>query len=278
MVKQGQLLYQIEQAPVSGQPRQRQGPVRRGRGRSDSATGRAGGQAGGLRAPVGADQEGRYLQDRLRPGQGRARRGQGRRRKGQGQRAAGQGAVESAEINLGYTTIKSPIDGRIGATAYTVGNLVDETSGTLATVVQLDPIRAVFSIPSADFVARMAGADRRRCQAQAARELRAAADPAHRRGLCAPGQDRLCRQSGRCRTGTVAIYADFPNPKHLLLPGQFINATVDTSPKLKEPAGGAGGGDPAHPRRRAGVCGRQGQPGRGCARSRRAARSALAMR
>ena len=72
--------------------------------------------------------------------------------KGKAQGEDAKASIATAQINLGYTTITSPIAGRIGPTKYTEGNLVNTASGTLATVVQLDPIRAVFSIPSAIFV------------------------------------------------------------------------------------------------------------------------------
>src|SRR6266851_2083656 len=48
--------------------------------------------------------------------------------------------LTQAEVNLDYTDIRSPIDGRIGRTAYTVGNLVNPASGVLATIVSQDPI------------------------------------------------------------------------------------------------------------------------------------------
>src|SRR5580700_2440815 len=46
-----------------------------------------------------------------------------------------QALLEQAQINLGYTEIRSPIDGRIGLANFTVGNLVSPSSGTLATIV-----------------------------------------------------------------------------------------------------------------------------------------------
>ncbi len=145
-----------------------------------------------------------------------------------------QAAIESAKINLGYTTIASPIAGRIGATHYTEGNLVNPGSGTLATVMQLDPIRAVFSIPSADFV---------RIQEQVADD-----GAEHARDLFVPHlilptgktyahQGKVSFADNRVNpaTGTIPIYADFPNPDRLLLPGQFVTALVRTAETKQEP-------------------------------------------
>ena len=54
--------------------------------------------------------------------------------------------VETAQINLDYTNIYAPIDGRIMATQVTEGNVVSPTSGTLTTIVSQDPIYAIFSV------------------------------------------------------------------------------------------------------------------------------------
>src|SRR5262249_51969374 len=51
-----------------------------------------------------------------------------------------------AEINLGYTEIRAPIDGKISSTSVTEGNVVSPTSGTLATIVSQDPMYVIFSI------------------------------------------------------------------------------------------------------------------------------------
>jgi membrane fusion protein (multidrug efflux system) len=54
--------------------------------------------------------------------------------------------LRQSEINLGYTEIRSPIDGRIGRIQVTLGNVVGPSSGALATVVSLDPTYVVFPI------------------------------------------------------------------------------------------------------------------------------------
>jgi membrane fusion protein, multidrug efflux system len=60
--------------------------------------------------------------------------------------AAAQAQLETAQINLGYTEIRAPIDGKISATAVTEGNVVSVTSGTLATLVSQDPMYVIFPI------------------------------------------------------------------------------------------------------------------------------------
>jgi membrane fusion protein, multidrug efflux system len=60
--------------------------------------------------------------------------------------AGAQAQLRQAEINLAYTEIRAPIDGRISSTAVTEGNVVSPTTGTLATLVSQDPMYVIFSI------------------------------------------------------------------------------------------------------------------------------------
>jgi membrane fusion protein, multidrug efflux system len=60
--------------------------------------------------------------------------------------AGAQAQLETAQINLGYTEIRAPIDGRITSTAVTEGNVVSPTTGTLANIVSQDPMYVLFSI------------------------------------------------------------------------------------------------------------------------------------
>lgn len=60
--------------------------------------------------------------------------------------AGAQAQLETAQINLGYTEIRAPIDGKISETNLTEGNVVSPTSGTLATIVSQDPMSVRFSI------------------------------------------------------------------------------------------------------------------------------------
>jgi membrane fusion protein, multidrug efflux system len=61
---------------------------------------------------------------------------------------AAQAQFEIAQINLDYTEIRSPIDGRVGRTSVTIGNVVTPSSGTLTTVVSQDPMYVVFPVPT----------------------------------------------------------------------------------------------------------------------------------
>lgn len=56
--------------------------------------------------------------------------------------------LRQSEINLGYTEIRSPIDGKIGQTSLTEGNVVSPSSGTLTTIVSQDPMYVTFPVPT----------------------------------------------------------------------------------------------------------------------------------
>lgn len=63
------------------------------------------------------------------------------------QREAAEAQLRMSQINLDYTEIRSPIDGKIGRTAQTIGNVVSPGSGVLATIVSQDPMYVVFPVP-----------------------------------------------------------------------------------------------------------------------------------
>ncbi len=89
--------------------------------------------------------------------------------------AGAKAQLETAQINLGYTEIRAPIDGKISATAVTEGNVVSPTSGTLATLVSQDPMYVIFPIAvrTATRIARQVRAEGR---VQCRRDPAAAAD------------------------------------------------------------------------------------------------------
>ncbi len=66
---------------------------------------------------------------------------------------------ELAKVNLGYTDIRSPIDGRIGKVNITEGNYVTATSGSLVNVASLDPIYVSFSLKENDFIRLIKASD-----------------------------------------------------------------------------------------------------------------------
>ena len=68
-----------------------------------------------------------------------------------------EAALNLSDINLNYTEIRSPINGRIGKATITKGNYVSPAAGPLAVIVQLTPIRAVFSMPDKEYYRYLGG-------------------------------------------------------------------------------------------------------------------------
>lgn len=234
MVKQDAKLYQIEQAPYQADLDSAQGQLAAAKAELDSAQANLEDKQANFERQATLIKKGDTSQTAFDAAKAQRDEAKANVEKAKASIQQAKAAVATAKINLGYTTVASPIAGRIGATAYTKGNLVGPSSGTLATVVQLDPIRAVFSIPSADFVRIQ-----ERIGKQGAKQARAAFVPE----LILPTGDTYGRKGSisfadnqvDATTGTVAIYADFPNPKHVLLPGQFVTAVVHTADQKRLP-------------------------------------------
>lgn len=134
---------------------------------------------------------------------------------------AAQARVESAELNLSYTRIESAISGRIGRTRYTRGNLVSPESGSLARIVQLDPIRVVYSVADRDRLAAW-----RALQPQDLRSFEASFTPLIRlpNGELYPHDGRIEFTDNEVdpNTGTISVWAIFPNADGLLMPGHLV--------------------------------------------------------
>ena len=135
-----------------------------------------------------------------------------------------QANLALAALNLSYCTIKSPIDGRIGAITLTKGNLVTPSTPALATVNQLDPIRVVFSVSNREVVQVEQRTGNSSAEIAAGLVLSLMLPD----GTKYPEPGRIAFLSNEVdqSTGTVSVYGDFPNPKRLLLPGAFVNVDV----------------------------------------------------
>ena len=147
-----------------------------------------------------------------------------------------QSQLRTAQLNLSYTDVKSPIAGRIGKANITEGNLVSPQSGPLATVVQTDPIRVVFSISDREYldVVKALKPDNSGIAADAA-----AFQPKLRlpdgTDYDQPGKIAFLDNTIDPATGTIAVYAEFANPQLKLVPGQFVEVTVQSGESVELP-------------------------------------------
>jgi membrane fusion protein, multidrug efflux system len=135
-----------------------------------------------------------------------------------------QALLEQAKINLGYTEIFSPIDGRIGIANYTVGNLVSPSTGVLATIVSQDPIYVTFQASEADVVEY-----RKRVAASADKDPHVTVHIRLPDGSIYghPGLTNFLDVQVQADTDTVTARAQLPNPDGELIPGGVVGVIVE---------------------------------------------------
>jgi membrane fusion protein (multidrug efflux system) len=133
---------------------------------------------------------------------------------------AAQAAVETAELNLGFTKVRSLVDGIAGQATTQIGNLVSQST-VLTAVSQVNPIRAYFPMSEQEYL-RIAdkikpGVDLLRSKNPVPLELTLSNDSLY------PYQGRILFADRQVdpSTGTIRIVAAFNNPGNVLRPGQF---------------------------------------------------------
>lgn len=133
---------------------------------------------------------------------------------------ADDAAVDSAKLQLGYTTIRSPVDGRTGSLMLNQGNIVRATGtndSTLLTIHQIRPIYVTFTVPQQQLpaVKRYMAAEKLEVKALPAGEARPAT-----------GVVTFVDNTVDVTTGTIRLKAAFTNDEGRLWPGQFANVTL----------------------------------------------------
>lgn len=133
--------------------------------------------------------------------------------------AGDEAAVETAQLNLGYCTVTSPIQGRVGLRQVDPGNLVHAADANgIMTITQIHPISILFTLPQDTLpkinVAMLTG------------KLPVTALSSN--GATELDQGTLLTPDNTidASTGTIKLKAIFPNPKNTLWPGQFVNARL----------------------------------------------------
>jgi multidrug efflux system membrane fusion protein len=134
---------------------------------------------------------------------------------------ADQAAIDSARVQLSYTKIIAPLDGRTGIRLVDQGNIIHATgdSNGLVVVTQLRPISVNFTLPEQNL---------RQIQEQlnAGHELTVLAVDRDNRTLLDKGTLAVIDNQIDTATGTIRLKATFPNEQFHLWPGQFVNARL----------------------------------------------------
>ena len=131
---------------------------------------------------------------------------------------AQQAAVENARLALGYTTIKSPIDGRTGNLAVKAGNLITANTTELMTIAQVQPVYVTFAVPAVHLptIKRHLSSDR----------LPVVATPQDAEAQPITGELTFVDNSVDASTDTIKLKATFQNADRRLWPGQFARVSL----------------------------------------------------
>jgi membrane fusion protein, multidrug efflux system len=131
--------------------------------------------------------------------------------------------LEQARLQLSYTEIKAPIDGRIGKSLLSVGSFVSPQSGTLATIVQQDPIGVTFPVSQRDLLAvREKMGDTAKLS-----DHSVFIEIGKGKRYQFPGKVDFLDVAVNTGTDAVNVRATFPNPQGLLVDGQLVTAFVE---------------------------------------------------
>lgn len=138
---------------------------------------------------------------------------------------AAKAALILAENDLSYTRIYSPIDGRIGRSIYSSSNYITPAKGTLATIVQYDPIKLRFAMSEADYLRHFGAEGKGQPDLEI---IRADGVPVKRKATLDFVDNMVDSE-----TGTLMLQFLVPNPDQVLIPQGFV--TVKCSEKFPKP-------------------------------------------
>ena len=142
--------------------------------------------------------------------------------------AAAQAAVESAQLNLDYTKVVSPLDGIAGQAQAQIGDLVGTGSNTvLTTVSQIEPIRCYFPISEQTYWEFADLLKKAMAVPEAERGERVELILPNGSAYSHKGKFAFVDRQVDPKTGTIQIAVSFPNPELTLRPGQYATARAE---------------------------------------------------
>lgn len=139
-----------------------------------------------------------------------------------------QAELRDAQRNYGYTRVKAPVDGQVGLISVTVGNFVNQSAGALTTINSTNPIYVTFPIDSKEYM-KLTEID--------AENVKRKVDLVFPTGekYALSGIQDFHDNNIDPTTGTITMRATFPNPKGLLINGEYVKATVFSNNTVKVP-------------------------------------------
>lgn len=138
-------------------------------------------------------------------------------------RAAGA-ALRTAQLDLGFTEVKAPFDGRIGEALIDIGNLVGPDAGDLATLAKIDPIHVSFAMSEGDYLDLISeGVVFTGPSANIRPQIRLPNGRIYERA----GRIDFVNNRVNASTGDITVRAVFDNPAKTLLPGLFVTVITE---------------------------------------------------
>jgi membrane fusion protein (multidrug efflux system) len=141
--------------------------------------------------------------------------------------AAAEAAVENAQLNLGFTHVRSLITGVAGQATTQVGNLVN-TQSVLTAVSQLNPIKVYFSISDSEYLALVQRTHGSGDLLKSKTAIPLTLTLANGEVYPMKGSIVFVDRQMNAQTGAIRIAASFPNPNNILRPGQFGSVRGET--------------------------------------------------
>jgi membrane fusion protein (multidrug efflux system) len=142
---------------------------------------------------------------------------------------ASQALVKTAQLNLGFTRIVSPIDGIVGIALAQVGDLVNPTSGIITTVSAVDPIKVYFSVSEQEYLRFTKRYTTQEQRDAAARQLELELILSDGTTYPHKGQFYIAGREVDPATGAIRVAGIFPNSENTLRPGQYGRVRAATS-------------------------------------------------
>lgn len=209
LVKQGDVLYRIEPDTFQAAVQQGQGALLEAQAKLANATV----QRGRTQELVRTDTASRALLDERVANEKSA----------QADVIVADANLKTANVNLGYTQITSPIAGEVGRTKVTKGNVVSPDSGPLTVVVSRDPMYVTFPVSQREFLRFQEEEQRKQLKEALAVRIRFSDGSAYKQ----LGRINFIDVTVDRATDTVMARATLPNPDGFLIDGQLVRVGVE---------------------------------------------------
>jgi multidrug efflux system membrane fusion protein len=131
---------------------------------------------------------------------------------------AGVAAIDTARVQLTYTSIASPIDGRTGMLSVKIGNLVTANNTELMTISQVQPVLVTFTVPAVHLQTLKTH--------MGDKQLQVTATPQETDAVASTGRLTFVDSAVDMTTDTIKLKATFDNPDHRMWPGQFARVSL----------------------------------------------------